>query len=156
MAKLSGILQIATEHGYIPANPARSVRNVPADDDEREITILAPVELERVITGPDRPGPGDHAARRAPRAATVGDPPRAVGRVRRPDPDDRPVAHESDRRRSRVIAVPRVTAHELRAWQLESGGRGSDPIIGEMTENALKLWARRHLPDGIRVTDLRH
>ena len=31
MAKLSGILQVATEHGYIPANPARAVRNVPAE-----------------------------------------------------------------------------------------------------------------------------
>lgn len=25
-----------------------------------------------------------------------------------------------------------------------------------MTPNAMKLWGRRHLPDGIRVTDLRH
>ncbi len=39
---------------------------------------------------------------------------------------------------------------------MESGGRGSDPIIGEMSENALKLWARRNLPEEVRVTGLRH
>ena len=34
ISQLSGILQIATEHGHIPANPARAVRNVPADHRE--------------------------------------------------------------------------------------------------------------------------
>ena len=59
-------------------------------------------------------------------------------------------------RRSRVITVPRVTAQELRAWQLESGGRGAEPITGEMTPNAMKLWGRRRLPKGVRLYDLRH
>ena len=48
-------------------------------------------------------------------------------------------------RRARVIAVQRATAHELRAWQLESGGRGSEPIIGETTDNALGHWGIRVL-----------
>jgi integrase len=47
-----------------------------------------------------------------------------------------------------------VTAYELRAWQLESGGRGSEPIIGAMTENALKCWCRRVLP--VTLYTLRH
>jgi hypothetical protein len=34
MPKLSGILQIATEHGRIPENSARAVRAVPADPSE--------------------------------------------------------------------------------------------------------------------------
>ena len=52
IAKLSGILQIATEHGHIPANPARAVRNVPAEHGE-EIDPLTPVELERLLDGLD-------------------------------------------------------------------------------------------------------
>jgi integrase len=59
-------------------------------------------------------------------------------------------------RRSRTVEVAAATAAELRAWQLESGGRGDQPIVGEMTQNALKLWARRHLPVGLRLYDLRH
>ena len=35
-------------------------------------------------------------------------------------------------RRTRAIAVPAVTGRELRAWQLESGARGAEPIIGDM------------------------
>jgi hypothetical protein len=53
-----------------------------------------------------------------------------------------------------VVVVPRVTAHELKAWQLQSGGRGSDLSIGAMTQNALKCWARRALP--VTLYTLRH
>src|SRR5947208_8439585 len=45
---LSGILQVATEHGVIPGNPARSVRKVPAER-KPPVTPLAPVELEAII-----------------------------------------------------------------------------------------------------------
>jgi integrase len=155
MAKLSGILQIATEHGHIPANAVRAVRNVPADHGD-EIRPLAPVELEALIEslrGRDRAIAllGRHLGLRpleirqvrwdAFDGATL-----TIGRAQT----------KATARRSRVIAVPRVTARELRAWQLESGGRGSDPIVGKMTQNALKLWARRTLPKGVRLYDLRH
>jgi hypothetical protein len=30
---------------------------------------------------------------------------------------------------------------ELRAWQLESGGLGGEPTVGDMTANALRLRA---------------
>lgn len=40
---------------------------------------------------------------------------------------------------------------------MESGRPDDDePIIGEMSPNAMKLWGRRHLRDGFRVLDLRH
>ena len=156
MAKLSGVLQIATEHGHIGANPARAVRNVPADDTDRDITFLAPVRLEQLITGLEG---RDRAI--ALLAGHLGLRPREI-RLAPWDAFDgqtltitRAVAKKTARR-PRVIAVPQITAHELKAWRMQSGGRGSEPIIGEMTENGLKLWARRHLPAGVRVTDLRH
>lgn len=59
--------------------------------------------------------------------------------------------------RTRVIEVPEVTAHELKQWRLQSRRPGDDePIIGEMSPNAMKLWGRRRLPDGLRLYDLRH
>lgn len=155
IAKLSGILQIATEHGYLPANAARAVRNVPADPGE-EINPLTPVELERLLaalTGRDKAiallaghlGLRPLEARLAPWDAFDGQT-LTVGRTRT----------KATARRFRAVAVPAITARELRAWQLESGGRGPEPIIGPMTPNAMKLWARRHLPPGVRLYDLRH
>ena len=155
MAKLSGILQIATEHGHIAGNPARSVRNVPAEHSD-EITPLSPVELERLIAsldGRDRAiavlaghlGLRPLEVRQAPWSAFDGHT-LTIGRART----------KATARRSRVIAVPRATAQELRAWQLASGGRGSEPIVGEMTPNAIKLWGRRRLPKGVRLYDMRH
>ena len=155
MAKLSGLMQIAVEHGFLAANPARSVRNVPADS-AGDITIFAPVELERLIAGLSGRDKaiallGGHLGLRpieirlVPWDAFHGET-LAISASRTKRTAMRP----------RVIPIPKVTERELRAWQLESGGRGSDPIIGEMTPNAVKLWARRHLPDGYRVTDLRH
>jgi hypothetical protein len=43
-------------------------------------------------------------------------------------------------RRTRVIALPKVTAIAFKEWQLASGGRGEQPIVGEMSDNALKRW----------------
>ena len=153
IAKLSGIFQIATEHGHIPANPARAVRNVPAEHGD-EIRPLSPVELERLIAGLE----GRERAI-ALLAGHLGLRPLEV----RAAPWDAFDGHtltigrshtKATARRSRVIVVPRVTAHELRAWQLQSGGRGSEPIIGAMTQNALKCWARRALP--VTLYTLRH
>jgi integrase len=153
MAKLSGILQIATEHGFIPANPVRAVRNVPAEHGD-EIRPLSPVELERLIAGLD-----DRDRAIALLAGHLGLRPLEVRAV----PWDAFDGHtltigrshtKATARRSRVITVPRVTALELKEWQLASGGRGSEPIIGAMTQNALKCWSRRVLP--VTLYTLRH
>jgi integrase len=156
IAKLSGILQIATEHGYIPANAARAVRNVPAEHGD-EIRPLSPVELERLIdsySGRDRAITllGGHLGlrpleiRQVPWALFDGDT-LTIGRSRT----------KATARRARVIAVPRVTARELKAWRLESGRPADDePIIGPMSPNAMKCWARRSLPAGVTLYTLRH
>ncbi|MGZ4254823.1 MAG: hypothetical protein ACXVS6_22740 [Solirubrobacteraceae bacterium] len=154
-ARLSGILQLALQQGYVSSNAARALSKVAADEHD-DITILAPVELERVIaglTGRDRAIGllGGHLGLR----------PREVRLAPWDAFDGQTLAISKSRTkrtamRPRAIAVPQVTAYELREWQMQSGGRGPDPIIGDMTENALKLWARRHLPEGVRVTDLRH
>jgi integrase len=48
MTRLSGILQVAVEHGHVPGNAARALRKVPAPprDEKRP---LSPVELEQLI-----------------------------------------------------------------------------------------------------------
>src|SRR3954453_15428943 len=48
MTRLSGILQVAVEHGHVPGNAARALRKVPAPPRE-EVHPLAPVELEALI-----------------------------------------------------------------------------------------------------------
>ncbi|MCL2770503.1 MAG: site-specific integrase, partial [Solirubrobacterales bacterium] len=160
MTKLGAILQIAAEYGYVTVNPARTVRNVPAEPRE-EIDPLAPVELERLVAtfkGRDRAIAllGGHLGlrpleiRQVPwsaldvKARTL-----TVGR-----------AHtKASARRPRVIALPSATARELRAWQLKSGGRGPEPIVGTMSANALRLWGERCLrpaaskASGNRITD---
>ena len=53
-------------------------------------------------------------------------------------------------RRTRTIAVPAITAHELKAWRMQSGRPADDEsIIGEMSPNAMKLWMRRVLRPAI-------
>jgi hypothetical protein len=44
---LSGIMQVAAEHGLIPANPVRAVRKPLAD--RQEVRPLTPLELETLI-----------------------------------------------------------------------------------------------------------
>jgi integrase len=153
MAKLSGILQIATEHGYLAANPVRAVRNVPADHAD-EIDPLSPVELERLLLrlgGRDRAIAqlGGHFGlrpleiRKVPWTA-LGDGTLTIGRAQT----------KATARRARVITGPTIGIRELRAWQLESGGRGPDPIIGPMSPDAMRLWNRRVLrPAVAQVTD---
>ena len=153
MAKLSGLLQIATEHGYIPANPARAVRNVPVEHGD-EIDPLTPVELERLLAslrGRDRAiaqlaghfGLRPQEVRKVPWTA-LGDGTLTIGRAQT----------KATARRSRVIAGPAVAVRELRAWQLESGGRAAEPIVGEMTANALRLWGAKRLRPAVeRATE---
>ena len=150
MAKLSGILQIATEHGHLSGNPARSVRNVPAEHGE-EIDPLSPVELERLLSGLSgrdkaivvlggRLGLRPQEIRKVSWAA-LGDGTLAIGRSQT----------KATARRSRVITGPAAAFRELREWQLESGGRGTDLIVGEMTENALRLWGYKRLRPTVKA-----
>jgi integrase len=155
-ARLSGILQLAAEFGYVQGNAARALRKVPAEPSE-EIRALAPVEVERLLatlTGRDRIiallaghlGLRPIEIRTAPWSALDGQT-FTVGRSRT----------KKTASRTRIITVPEVTAHELKAWRLESGRPADDePIIGPMSPNAMKLWGRRHLPAGVRLYDLRH
>jgi integrase len=61
--------------------------------------------------------------------------------------------------RTRSIAVPVATARQLREWQLQSGRRDDEPIIGPMSANALRLWGAKSLrravstATGGRITD---
>jgi integrase len=150
IAKLSGILQIATEHGHIPANPARAVRNVPAEHGE-EIDPLTPTELERLLAaleGRDRviaQLAGHFGLRpleiRQVRWTEIGKSAVTIGRAQT----------KATARRPRVITGPAVAIRELRAWQLQSGGRGVEPVVGEMTANALRLWGTKRLRSAVKA-----
>jgi integrase len=145
LTRLSGILQTAVEQGHVNANAARALRKVPADTGE-EARPLAPVELERLIAsfeGRERAivllaghlGLRPLEVRAVPWVAFDGFS-LMVGRSRT----------KRTARRTRTIRVPDATARELKAWRLQSGRPGDDePIIGAMTANAMKCWARRSL-----------
>lgn len=139
---LSGIMQAATEHGYIPGNPVRSVRKPLAD--REEVRPLTPIELEALIAsldGRDRIMvvlTGHLGLRplelRSVRWRELGDETLLVGRTQT----------KRTARRSRTIAVPRTTAQELRQWRLASGRPDDDqPIIGELSAEGLKSWTRQ-------------
>jgi integrase len=145
MVYLSGVLQIAVEHGQMPANPVRALRKVPAEPGD-DVNPLSPVELERILAvldGRDRAIVllGGHLGLRPLEIRQV--PWRAF------DGSTLTVSRSRTKRtaaRTRTIAVPDVTARELKAWRLQAGRPGDDePIIGAMTQNAMKLWGRRVL-----------
>src|SRR5215218_3363438 len=93
LTRLSGILQIAVEHGHIPGNAARAVRKIPAEPRD-EVRPLSPVELEvRMVPWRNLTDDG-----------------LIVGRAR----TKRAAA------RTRVLALPAATALELKRWRLES------------------------------------
>lgn len=143
-ARLSGILQVAVEHGHIPSNPARALRKVAAEPRE-EVRPLSPVELEHLVTGftgRDRAIvllAGHLGLRplevRSVRWGAFNGTTLTVGRTRT----------KRSAARTRVIAVPETTAREMKAWRLESGRPGDEEPIIDMTQNAMKLWARRVL-----------
>jgi integrase len=163
MTRLSGILQIAVEHGVVPGNAARALRKVPLPPRD-EVRPLAPVELETLIagfTGRDRAVLllGGHLGLRPKEIRFVtwdsfDGAALTVGRART----------KRGAARTRTIEVPRVTGLELKAWRLESGGRGVDPIIGRIGESGLKSWAWKHfIPaaaklgrDDVTLYTLRH
>jgi integrase len=145
MVRLSGILQVAVEHGLIPANPVRGLRKVPAEPRD-EVRPLTPAQLEALIdrfAGRDRVivvlagqlGLRPQEIRKVPwhgfNGATL-----TIGR-----------AHtKASARRARTIDVPTATAAHLHRWQLESGRPlGDRPIVGPMTESALTQWGWKHL-----------
>jgi integrase len=145
LTRLSGILQMAVELGEIPANPVRAMRKVPAAPRE-DARPLAPIELERLLAdfeGRDRAIAllGGHLGlrpleiRSAPWLAMEGST-FTVGRTRT----------KRSAARTRTIALPDATARELKAWRLESGRPGDgEPIVGPMTQNALRLWGAKRL-----------
>jgi integrase len=151
MARLSGVLQIAVEHGHLPANPVRGLRKVRLDPKD-DVNPLSPVELERMLAalkGRDRAIVllGGHLGLRpleirqvqwgAFDGVTL-----TIGRSR----TKRTAA------RTRTITVPKATARELKEWRLNAGRPGdSEPIVGAMTQNAMKLWGRRVLRPAIKT-----
>jgi integrase len=155
-SRLSGILQVAAEHGYLPAgNPARSVRKLPAEHVD-PVVPLSPVELEQLIASFDGRGRAIGLL-----AGHLGLRPIEVRRVPwdRLDGDTLHILKQDTKpsARPRSIEVPQMTLSELRAWRLESGGRGDTPIIGDtMTADALKKWCWRNLPDDVWLYRLRH
>jgi integrase len=146
MARLSGVLQTAAGHGFIPANPARVIRKVSVEP-VPEIDPLAPVELERLLanlSSRDRAivQLGGHLGLRPGELRKItwtglSDGSVTVGRA------------QAKGHRGRVVNGPAVALRELREWQLQSGGRGDEPVIGDMTANALKLWGAKRLRPAI-------
>ena len=145
---LSGIMQIAAEHGLIAANPVRAVRK--PDGVKEEVRPLTPTQLEALIgslEGRDRilVVLAGHLGLRPLEARTV--PWRSlhegtllVGKAQT----------KATARRSRTIDVPRITTQELREWRLASGRPSDDqPIIGHMSANAVRLWNRKHLRSAV-------
>jgi integrase len=143
ITRLSGILQVAVEHGHLPANPARAVRKVPAEP-RPEVRPLAPVELEALLDRFDGRG----------RAVVLlggyfGLRPKEIRSAVWSRWDGRALtisraATKLSAARTRVIPAPAAAIPELNAWRLESGGRGEDQIV-PMTRKALALWCERHL-----------
>ena len=145
LTRLSGVLQTAVGQGVIPANYARAVRKVAADPTD-EVKALAPAELEALIAGADgraraimllggrlglRPG----ELRLVPWTA-IADSTLTVSKT---------IAKRTASR-TRVLELDAYTSRELKEWRLEAGRPHPDqPIIGDLTANALKLWGARWL-----------
>lgn len=144
MTRLSGILQVAVEHGHVGGNAARDVRKIPADQRE-EIRPLSPAEVEALIAALEGRGRaiavlGGHLGLR----------PMEIRQVPWRDwTDDGLLVSRARTKRSaartRLVTVPAATALELRRWRLESGGRGDEPIVGPMTKHAMVQWGIDHL-----------
>jgi integrase len=142
MSMLGAILQVAVEHGRLPANPARAVRK--PRDPRSPIDPLGAVELERVIAaldGRDRAIAllGGHLGLRpieirlAPWSALRGEH-LIVGAD----------TTKATAARTRTVKVPRVTMQALREWRLQSRhSQDHDAIVGPMSANAIRLWGSK-------------
>lgn len=147
---LSGIMQVAAEHGLIPANPVRAVRKPLAD--REEVRPLAPVQLETLIAsleGRDRIivllaghlGLRPLELRSIP-WRSLADETLLVGKAQT----------KRTARRARTIDVPRLTAQELREWRLASGVPDDDqPIIGPLSPEGLKSWTRQRFAPRVKA-----
>ncbi len=161
---LSGIMQVAAEHGLIGANPVRSVRKTGTD--REEVRPLTPRELETLVAavdGRDRIivvlaghlGLRPLELRRVTWRGLHGDT-LLIGKAQT----------KATARRSRTIEVPRTTAQELRQWRLASGRPDDDqPIIGPLSAEGLKSWTRQRFApraeaaigrDDVTLYTLRH
>jgi integrase len=149
---LSGILQIATEHGLIPGNPARSVRKVPAER-KPPVRPLSSVELEATIaalSGRDRIialllG---HCGLRPVEARLV-----PWRELRENTLTIRADLTKATAAYARTITVPAETLRELRRWRLESGVPGDDePIIGPADTNTLYRFGPERLKPTVAAT----
>jgi integrase len=138
MTMLSGILQIAVEHGLIAANPVRGLRKVTVirTDEIRALTPAESLRLMDAFTDRDRIivvlgvflGLRPLEIRMA-RWADLGDGTLTVGRART----------KKTAARTRVVTVPATAMAELRRWRLASGRPdGDEAIIGPMTDYNLK------------------
>jgi integrase len=141
---LASVLQLAVEAGHLQVNPARGLRKVRRHV-RAEKQALTPKELEALLAGMS--GRGKVIALLGGR---LGLRPAEIVRARWDmlvDGELHIGARDTKRTaaRFRAIKVDRYSAQELRVWQLESGGRGKDPIVGPMSANALKLWGARRL-----------
>jgi integrase len=145
MTKLSGILQVAVEHGHIAANPVHSLRKTPREPRD-EVRPLSPVDLERLIaalTGRDRAIVllAGHLGLRPIEVRmglwdALGSDTFTVGRART----------KKTAARTRVLAVPQATMLELKRWRMEAGRPDDEsPIIGDATASALNQWTWKTL-----------
>ena len=145
MQALSVILGVAVAHGLIPFNPVRGLTKVPAGAREH-VEVLSPEQLERLIArldGRDRAVAvlGGHLGLRPIEIRN------AVWRNLHDDHLTIPATStKPSAARTRIIEVPRATSAELKRWRLASGRPGDrEPIVGEFTANAQRLWNRRVL-----------
>jgi integrase len=142
---LGRVLQVAVMHGHLKnGNPARGVLKAKRHR-RREKPALTPHELETLllgVTGRSRAIVvlGGWLGLRPLEIVRARWDMLVDGELRIGSADTKTTAAWA-----RVVKVDRLALAELRAWQLESGGRGRDPIVGDMTENALKLWGSKHL-----------
>lgn len=150
MVYLSGIMQVATEHGLIPGNPVRAVRKPVAV--REEVRPLTPSELETLIAslhGRDRII--------VVLAGHLGLRPVELRSVRWRDLNEETLLvgkaqTKATARRARVLDVPRITAQELREWRLASGRPGEDePIIGPLSDEGLKSWTRQRFAPRVKA-----
>ncbi len=154
-AQIAGILQIAVEHGRIPANPVRSMRKV-APDPVAPVRPLEPVEIEALIaatTGRDRAmivlggyfGLRPIEMRRVIWSRLHGNT-LTVAKV-----DTKPSASP------RTITGPIAGITALKTWRLESGRPDDDaPIIGLSSRNMNQwnVYLRRITRDVVGRTDV--
>ena len=137
-AQLAGILQIAVEHGRIPANPVRSMRRVKADP-RTPIVPLEPVQVEALISatsGRDRAiivlggyfGLRPIEIHNVPWSRLLGDK-LTIAKV-----DTKPSASP------RTITGPNAGIQMLREWRLEAGRPEDDEPIIVLNVRQMDNW----------------